>query len=228
MPKGFRDLALEAVLSIQMLQILERMSEWHTRAGRVHQQIATPDDISFLQAHQPQVQAEEAYRSLETLMSSRAAPGIERYLFYGLIGYILEAFAGEKFNPELYWIIQDLPIALGQIEPEFIEIECLIWVCMVAVVTCKGSLSPKGGEIMDKLLQDHPRLEEWHLMDETLRKFFWVDSLGVQWKRCWSAALARRKSTRERSTESDTPPKEIHPNHQLVLPYLKGKSGPSP
>jgi hypothetical protein len=219
MPKGFRDLALEAVLSIQMLQILERMSEWHTRAGRVHQHIATPEDMSFLQAHQPQVQAEEAYRSLEALMSSRAAPGIERCLFYGLIGYSLEVFAQKKFNTELYWIIQDLPMALEQIEPESVEIECLIWVSMVAVVTCKGSLSQKGGEIMDKLLQDHPRLEEWHVMDETLRKFFWVDSLGVQWKRRWSAALVRRKSTRERSTESDTPPEGIHPNHQLELPY---------
>jgi hypothetical protein len=226
MPKGFRDLALDTVLSIQMLHILERMSEWHTRAGRVHQHVATAEDLSFLQAHQPQVEAEEAYRSLEILMSSGAAGGIERCLFYGLIGYGLEVFAQTKFNTELYWIIQDLPMALDQIEPEAIETECLIWVSMVAVVTCKGSLSQKGSEIMDKLLRDHPRLKEWQIMEETLRKFFWVDALAGQWKKCWRTALMRRTLTRESSTESGTPPEGIHPD-PLKLPHLKGKARPS-
>lgn len=227
MPKGFRDLALQAVLSVQMLQILERMSAWHTRSERVHQNVATPEEMSFLQAYQPQVEAEEAYRSLEILMSSGAAGGIERCLFYGLIGYSLEVFAQKKFNTELYWIIQDLPMALEQTKLEPIERECLIWVSMIAVVTCKGSLSQKGSEIMDKLLQEYPRLKEWQIMEETLRKFFWVDSLAVPWKTCWSAALMRRKLTREKSAESGTPPEGIHAD-QLELPLLKGKSGPSP
>jgi hypothetical protein len=189
MPKGFRDLALEAVLSIQMLQILERMSEWHTRTEHVHQHVATPEEISLLQAHEPQIEAEEAYRCLEILMSSGAGGGIERCLFIGLIAYSLEVFARTKFNAQLYWVVQDLTMALEVIEPEPIERECLIWLSMVAVSTCKGSLSQKGSEMVNKVLRDHPPLKEWDKMEEMLRKFFWFDSLAVGWKRRWSAAV---------------------------------------
>jgi hypothetical protein len=207
MPKGFRDLALETVLSIQMLQVLERMSEWHMRTEQVHQRVATPEEVSLLQAHEPSVEAEEAYRCLEILMSAGQGGGIERCLFYGLIAYSLEVFAQMNFNPELYWVVQDLPMALEQVKPEPIETECLTWVSMVAVGMCKGSLSQKGSEIMDKLLQVHPRLKEWDKLEETLRKFFWFDSLAVEWKRCWSAAVIRQRIARERSTESRTPSK---------------------
>jgi hypothetical protein len=205
MPKGFRDLALQAVLSVQMLQILERMSEWHTRTEHVHQKVETLEEMSLLQAHEPQVEAQEANRCLETLMSSGQGGGIERCLFYGLIAYCLEVFAQKKFSPELYWVVQDLPMALEQIEPDPLETECLMWVSVVAVGRCKGSLSQKGSEIMDKLLEDHPRLKEWDKVEETLRKFFWYDSLAVEWKRCWSAAVIRRKPARERATDSGTP-----------------------
>ena len=144
MPKGFRDLALEAVLSIETLQILERMSEWHIYTERILQQVGTPEEMTLLQTHEPQVDAQEAYRCLEVLMSSGRGNGIEKCLHYGLIAYCLEVFTQRKFSPELYWVVQDLPMALEQMEPKPIETDCLIWVSVVAAGTCKGSLYQKG------------------------------------------------------------------------------------
>jgi hypothetical protein len=206
MPKGFRDLALEAVLSVETLQILERMSEWHICTERIIQCVGTPEEMALLQAHKPQVDAQEAYRCLEVLMSSGRGSSIEKCLHYGLIAYCLEVFAQRKFSPELYWVVQDLPMALEQMEPQPIEMDCLIWVSVVGAGTCKGSLYQKGSQIMDKLLEDHPRLREWGNMEETLRKFFWYDSLAAEWKRSWNAVVIRRRLARERATESTSPP----------------------
>jgi hypothetical protein len=160
MPKGFRDLALEAVLSVETLRILERMSDWHICTERILQQVGTPEERTLLQAHEPQVDAQEAYRCLEILMSSGRGSGIEKCLHYGLIAYCLEVFAQRKFSPELYWVVQDLPMALEQMEPKPIETDCLMWVSVVGAGTCKGSLYQKGSQIMEKLLEDHPRLRE--------------------------------------------------------------------
>ena len=201
MPRGFRELALEAVLSIQMLLILERMSEWHTSQEHVHEQVVTPEERSLLHAYDPQVEAQETYRCLDLCMSSGGRYSIERCLYYGLIAYILEVFPRTKFSPELYWAVQDLPLALEQIEPEAIEMECLVWITLVAVGTCKGSLSESGGRIMDKLLKDHVDLRDWDPLEATMRRFFWQDSLAVEWKKCWSAAVERR------DTASETVPK---------------------
>lgn len=206
MPKGFRDLALEAALSVETLQILEHMSEWHICTEHMLQQVGTPEEMTLLQAYEPQVDTQEAYRCLEVLMSSGRGNSIEKCLHYGLIAYCLEVFAQRKFDPELYWMVQDLPMALEQMESKPIETDCLIWVSVVGVGTCKGSLYQKGSQIMDKLLEDHPRLREWGDMEETLRKFFWYDSLAVEWKRSWNAAVIRRRLARERASESTSPP----------------------
>src|SRR4051812_7727678 len=89
MSKGFRDLALEAVLSIEPLQVLERLSEWHTCTDRILQQVGTPEEMALSQAHEPQVDVQAAYRCLEVLMSSGRGSGIEKCRHYGLIAYCL-------------------------------------------------------------------------------------------------------------------------------------------
>ena len=194
MSKGFRELALEAVLSIQTLLVLERMSDWHTGRDHVRVQIATEQERRLFQAYDPQAEAQECYRCLELCMLSGGRYGIERCLYYGLIAYILEVFPRTKFSPELYWAVQDLPLALEQIEPEAIEMECLTWVSIVAVGVCKGSLSETGSRLMEKLLKDHAHLRNWDDLEQILRSFFWHDSLAVEWKRCWSAAVESRYS----------------------------------
>ena len=204
MPKGFRDLALESVLSIQMLSILERMSDWHTSRDRVNQQVATPEDMSFLKNYDAQFEAQETYRCLEICMGSGGGKGIERCLYYGLIAYILESFAQTEFSPELYWVMQDFPLALEQTEPEPTETDCLTWISVVAASSSKGPLSESGVRIMGELLKDHAHLRNWDRLEETMRRFFWHDSLAVEWKRSWNAATERQCTAGEAFPKGST------------------------
>jgi hypothetical protein len=193
MPKGFRELALEAVLSLQMLQILERMSKLVIHVDRVFQRAATAQEVYFLLLYKPHLVVQDAYICLDA-WSRSCGSKIEPALCYGLIAFSWIVMGQARVSPVYWQFVQNLVSSIEQVEPQEYEIECLIWLSMVAVVHCRGqyALSKRGDLLLDRLLQNHAYTQDWDGLEAVLRKFFWHKPLATEWKDCWKAAIIQK------------------------------------
>ena len=193
MPKGFRDLALEAALSVQMLQILERMSKFVMLVDRVPQRAATTQEVYFLLLYKPHLVVQDAYICLDAWNRSGGSK-IEPALCYGLIAFSRIVMGQARVSPVYWQLVQNLVNSIERVEPREYETECIIWLSMVAAVHCQGlhELSKRGGLLLDRLLQRHAHTKEWNSLESVLRKFFWHKPLATEWKDCWKAAILRQ------------------------------------
>lgn len=205
MPKGFRDLALEAVLSIQMLQILERMSKFVMHVNRALERAATVQEVYFLLLYKPHLVVQDAYICLDAWSSSSGSM-IEPALCYGLIAFSWIVMGQARASPVYWQLVQNLVNSIEQVEPKEYETECLIWLSMVAVVHCRGphALSTRGDLLLDRLLRRYNYTQDWDSLEAVLSKFFWHKPLAMEWRDCWKAAILRqsRRPSEEREAQS--------------------------
>src|SRR6266516_3201862 len=126
MPKGFRDLALEATLSVQMLQILERMSTFVIHVDRVLQRAATTPEVYFLLLYKPHLVVQDAYICLDAWNRSCGSK-IELALCYGLVAFSWIVMGQARVSPVYWQLVQNLVNSIEQVDPREYETECLIW-----------------------------------------------------------------------------------------------------
>jgi hypothetical protein len=206
MPKGFRDLALEAVLSTQMLQILERMSKFVAHVDRVLQRVATMQEIYFLLLYKPHLVVQDAYACLEACKRGDGSK-IEPAMCFGLIVFSWSVTGQGRISP-IYWeLIQNLVKSIELVEPKQYETECLIWLSMVAAAHCRGheALSLRADRILDRILQNQAYTKDWESLQAVLRKFFWHTPLAAEWALCWRAAILRQSRRVSEDWETQPP-----------------------
>lgn len=193
MPKGFRDLALEAMVSVQVLQILERMSRFVTHVDRMLQHVATAQEVYFLLLYKPHLVVQDAFLCLEAWRRGCGSK-MEPALCYGLIAFSWLVTGQARIGPVYWRLVQKFMDWIEQIEPKEPEMECLIWLSMVAAVHCQGhdTFSKRAHLLLDRLLQMHAPAQDWANLQALLRKFFWHTPLVADWHQCWKAAIVRR------------------------------------
>jgi hypothetical protein len=206
MPKGFRDLALEAILSTQMLHILERISKLVTHVDRVHQRVATMQEIYFLLLYKPHVVVQDAYVCLAAWHRGGRSK-IEPALCFGLIAFSWIVMGQARISPTYWGLVQNLVNSVENVEPRPYETECLIWLSMVAAAHCLGNeaLSPRADRILDLILERHLFANDWDSLQTVLRNFFWHAPLAADWHQCWKAAILRQSRRASEDWERQSP-----------------------
>lgn len=192
MPKGFRDLALEAILSTQLLQILERMSQFVAHVDRVLQRVATVQETYFLLLYKPHLVVQDAYVCLDAWKRGDGSK-IEPAMCFGLIVFSWSVTGQERRSPVYWELIQNLVNSIERVEPKECETDCLMWLSMVAAAHCRGheALSLRSDRILDRFLQMQTYSNDWSNVQAILRHFFWHTPLAAEWELCWRAALLR-------------------------------------
>jgi hypothetical protein len=206
MPKGFRDLALEGAVSTQMLHILERMSKFVTHVDRVHQRVATMQEVYFLLLYKPHLVVQDAYICLEAWRRGGGS-GIEPALCFGLIAFSWSVMGQGRISPTYWELVQNLVNSIEQPEPLEHENECLTWLSMVAAAHCQGNeaLSAQADRILDRLMERQAHAKEWASLQAVLRKFFWHTPVAAEWERCWKAAIVRQSRSASEDWETLSP-----------------------
>lgn len=206
MPKGFRDLALEGVLSTQMLHILERLSKFVVHVERVHQRAATMQEIYFLLLYKPHLVVQDAYVCLKSWRTGGGS-NIEPALCFGLIAFNWSVMGQGRISPTYWELVQNLANSIEQVEPSQHETDCLTWLSMVAAAHCRGnkSLSLQADRILDRLMERDARAKDWDNLQAILRKFFWYVPLAVEWEYFWKAAVRRQSRAASEDWELQSP-----------------------
>lgn len=193
-PVGFRELATEGKLSVQMLRTIEGMSTFVMHADALRENIATPEQTYPLLVHEPHSIIHDTNAFLDS-WNLGGGSEIEPCLCFALIASRWNAPAlGQAHGPVYRQLVGNLVDALEVFEADPVEAQCFVWMSMVAVGHSRGipSLARRGNRIMDFMLENHDHTRDWKQLQIVLRKFFWYEPFANQWELCWRDGMHRR------------------------------------
>ena len=220
-PPGFRAVAFQNTLGVDVLQILSRVSKYVESKSSGYASVTEGS---------PVVEGQEYPDIFDACSCLHSSPSTEHSLEKNLcLAVILLSF--NVYSPAIKGLDnlapyrgsrQELTRSLPASEfktPE--ERNCLIWIWMVVVESwyVDGALAREGLLLSVAFFNKFDEAGSWDRIEMVMRQFFWDEQLARVWRQCWQEAfddyqlrLASRESitagegsTAEETSESDIP-----------------------
>lgn len=190
-PRGFSDLGLDGILSLQIIRLLTDFTHLSGKLG------PAPLEASLEMTLRPEVQGllEDLHR-LSTLQTTAT----ERFLTNGLLAYCY-LIRSIYFDDELTGFYENaLKIltesALKQSTcTKLPDRKCYLWSYMMICTTLANSLHPPTNwtSVMQMFLRTYPETNSWKILKRDLETFFWEDDLAQRCKLAYDDGIRRRK-----------------------------------
>ena len=203
---AFNDMAMAGELSIQMIDILAKLSSRIKGEGSPSP-TSSPTSPGSSTASSPS--GRHLLHTIADLrcLSVMATTSIEHKLCFGIIGccftlHFQGARIGEEFNEPLQEL-EDTLIGNGKPRPQKEKAikahrDCLIWISIAAAGALEMSeLLSAMSMALDQALDKYPEeTSQWETLEKILQKFLWNDILARHWKACWRKAMRRHSKSR--------------------------------
>ncbi|OCT53722.1 hypothetical protein CLCR_09974 [Cladophialophora carrionii] len=204
LPDGFRELALSATLSLQIIALLSNVSEWVSQMqyGRKKNvlPLGEPNGTYLRQTHM----------CLE-LVPLRGLDVLERAICAAIATVTTETFNKTKQqNPVHRRMIETLSEMLFRYDLQSLPAECTMWLALViagpprAVDGSVASPASSTGEscnsdesqrprdvLLDKTIEVSPSARDWKWVKKAVQKFFFNEELLEAWQQTWEVAVLR-------------------------------------
>lgn len=192
-PSGFRELALQSALGIDILHIISRISNYMTSKSRAF-------EINTAVRTVPAGAVPDIFDTCAILQTS-AANGhmVERNICLAIILFAYNVYSMVRDATTVY---RGSRLALTRTLPATkyanrTERDCLIWIYMVTVESWRAGeiLAPQGRELLGLMLDRFDEAAEWTKLQVVMRNFFWYEPLAHQWKLCWQQRPRQQKAS---------------------------------
>ncbi len=204
LPEGLRDLALSSTLSLQIIGLLSRVSDWVSQLQSGRKQGVLPlgePNGTYLQ---------QTHACLE-MIPLHGLSVLERALCAAVATMTTETFNKTKQqNPVHRRLIETLSEMLFRYDLRWLPPECTMWLALViagplrsaASGSASTALSPSdsgsGDEpqrprdvLLDTMVRTTPTARNWKWVKKTLQKFFSSEDLLEAWRQTWEVAVLR-------------------------------------
>ncbi|ETI28210.1 hypothetical protein G647_00659 [Cladophialophora carrionii CBS 160.54] len=204
LPDGFRELALSATLSLQIIALLSNVSEWVSQMqfGRKKNvlPLGEPNGTYLRQTHM----------CLE-LVPLRGLDVLERAICAAIATVTTETFNKTKQqNPVHRRMIETLSEMLFRYDLQSLPAECTMWLALViagpprpvdgsvaspassAGESCNSDESQRPRDVLlDKTIEGSPSARNWKWVKKAVQKFFFNEELLEAWQQTWEVAVLR-------------------------------------
>jgi hypothetical protein len=189
-PCGFRELALQRKVALDVLEILSRTAEASRLSMRSTNTRATSTDLS--QLPQKQERFHDFWEACTCLGAPddpyTGQPNFEKLFVLAVLMYCMHAFSSIRTITAVYGgsrakLTGDIRRRCAQNKEEK---ECLLWVWMVLVDSWRGAderLLPVGVELLKEL---KGRWGVWKEVQRAMGKFFWNGEFEGRCRGYWS------------------------------------------
>jgi hypothetical protein len=186
---GFRSLALESQLSIEVLGILARTIRWTRCIDPAPGLSPSATDQAFLANFDPRANSAELMRLCrvvgeENLVETAICKAI--YVYHAnLLGWTCRCSGYRR-------VVEELGEALHRWESRKTwDRELWQWLAMItANAARRGKMQKLQIEVMAWLFAAEDTARDWESMEETTKRFLSHSRLGREWKLCWAVASA--------------------------------------
>lgn len=224
LPIGFGDLAMNAMLSEDLVNIAVKILSWAKTPGK--------DGRSMLMEEGPSETIQDL-RNITELATTADGPRAEKIACIALEMLSVQLFTQIKLNTITTnrWT-QIQRYVLEPVET-LLERELTAWTLMLAAqaasdVRDSSKMTKSSIMIMNHLMDNEIFALSWETLEPVLRKFFYNDKLAGEWRQCWQDHKNRRTGTPRMTSErsqSGTPP-SLH-SHTATPASTARRSEPS-
>ena len=202
LPRGFCDIGLKGILSLQMIKILTSLNETPPDSAVPAVSMSyplTPECLPSRSAASPsQAQAltyiREVLQDLHRL-ATMATTMTEHILCYGLIAYsynLRHIYYDDSFGAFYTSVVDVLTQKCLRHSPDSEDLDrnCYLW-CSVVIATTLMNISYSAKSkylIFEHLMKKHPETREWKPLNKLMRNFFWVHELEDMVRKSWQEA----------------------------------------
>ena len=215
LPEGFRELALSATLSLQIIHLLSNVTEWvkQLQLGRKKGVLPIGEPTgTFMQ---------QTHVCLE-LVGIHQLSVLERAICAAIATLTTETFnKNTQQNPVHRRLIETLSAMLFRYDLSWVPAECTMWLALIIA----GPLRSSSGEallaasppqtvgdsaepqrprdiLLDKMVQDLPKARNWKWVEKTVQNFFYNEKLLEAWQQAWEVALLRHTQQEKQKATS--------------------------
>lgn len=223
-PLGFRELALQSSLGLDVLHIISRVSRYMASKNQT-------SEITAVVRTVPEGTAPDIFDTCAILQTSvESGHIVERNICLAIVLFAYNVYSKIRDSTTIY---RGSRQALARTLPDMdyasnIERECLMWIYMVTIESWRNghTLEPQGRELLRNMQTRFPEARSWSTLDPVLQKFFWYGPLASQWKICTEQGNdEERTSHSQRSDSPELRRAELHAiwQGQTSIRESKGK-----
>ena len=199
-PGGFREMALEALIGLDIVHIIDRICDY--MSSKIDLSKATSKVQSDTEEDVPDI-----FDTCSLLhVSSAHGHMIERNI---CLAIILFAFSVYSMMRDSAAVCQGARQALTKTLPltrysNQTERDCLIWIYMTTIESWRtgDDLAAPGRELMRQMTTRFVQTTSWPALNNILKKFFWYEPLARQWFTCWQQGMQSRPGNTFPSADS--------------------------
>jgi hypothetical protein len=199
LPAGLADLSLSGVLSINVLNLLDRTHKWTVRFN--------PDVDECCQTYDYYATGLQITITLADILARYSLNPEEEIFCIGLFAYINSTDGRKRLERQKRGLREFLTWIEKLSQEVSIGNPALLWSALsIAGTNEPMSWSARCRWHLLDLYVDHPdALSDWEDVLKTVKTFFWTPFLEERWRSCWNLALDRK---RDRQTAAS--PREVH------------------
>lgn len=190
MPPGFRAIAFQNTLGIDVLQILARVSKYVASRGVGHGSITEESTVKEGQEYP------DIFDACSCLQSSPSTEhSLEKNMCLAIILFSFNVYNPTKTSGNFApyrGSRQELTRSLPACEPRTPEeVRCFIWIWIVVIQSWRvdEALDPRGLRLSAVLFARFDEAGSWDQVESIMRQFFWDEPLAIVWKSCWQEAF---------------------------------------
>jgi len=211
-PRGFSDLGLTGILS---LQILRHLAEFNKLSLLL---TSSPVEGKYEMILRPKIQG--ALEELHQLAKLQTTP-TERFLTNGLVAYcyLIRSIYFDEVLTGFYENALKVLVESALKQPPCTRLpdrKCYIWSYMMICTALENSTHPPSEwkSLIQMFFRTYPETASWKLLKRDLEIFFWEDSLAQLCKTAYDEGIQRKKESL--SPGAQAPPSTI-PIRSVVL-----------
>lgn len=199
-PEGFRIIALQGLLSLELLEIITRMWTVLEVLDRARQNTVEPADVAFVNAYKPEHEFHTCIDCLRrispetrgSLPLNRHTTSIEHVICLGLLAFINGVFGCMTYG-RLFKAVQDsLSEAIDNCEPTPAQQDSIIWAQLVSVWAVSITAGPQSEiteETMMNIRRQYGNGLGWEELSDILQSMLWTNDMATACSLAWKRTL---------------------------------------
>lgn len=198
-PTGFQTLADQGDLSVEVLQIVHRITRVVRILDKARNRRVCAAEIDFAETYKPEHEFHECIDCLRRITPSQSSDAvsdgtnnttIEHVICLALLAFIESVFGCMTYGPLFNSVQLSLAEALQTCELSDYHEDCMTWAQMVAVWAQAIVSGMAGGMSLGSIWTGYGMSQSWNEIQSTLQMFLLTEEMNTACEQIWKRAGA--------------------------------------
>lgn len=196
LPSGLEDLVVSSQVSLQTIDLLERLSNWSSAMKDIN----TEEDTARIAFARLFAEPMDCSRTLifimRNLRQANQEDTIEFIICLGITIIIKHQRTTRKTDHLDDELLHRFIRAIKQYSnPKSNELPSLIWLVTVVAWRTQLTFPSHAEDLVDFTIHKYDQARDLEHVQTVWKSFLWHEKFGSAWTRCWQAGLSRRKAS---------------------------------